>query len=237
MKVFIKKNIHLILVIVVILIILGLLMACLINNNNREGLEDSKDIQKLTDYTNSDPNIKPTPLPDYCIGNGKFSSQPKLLASLTKIGDYPHSNIGACENECTLERGCFGISFDRDSKAKMKPCTTYTGSIPNENNSILASSLCSRNLPKCGVNGYKLNSGSTAIVQNIAPPDASMGGNRMYTHSNEKACAVECTRRDECIGYNFDSSSKLKMKPCFIYGKSKTSQTKGYPMAGICSKN
>lgn len=237
MKVFTINKIKLLLVIVVILILIGILISCLINKNNREGLEDNKDVQKLIDYTNSDPNMKPTALPDYCIGNGIFSSQPKLLASFTKIGDYTHSNIGACENECTLERGCFGISFDRDSKAKAKPCTTYTGSKPNENNAVLASTLCTRNLPKCGVDGYKLNSGSTDIVQNISPADPAMNGARMFTHSNEGACAVECTRRDECIGYNFDSTSKLKMKPCFIYGKSKTSQTKGYPMAGICSKN
>ena len=89
-----ESNIKSILLILLCLVILSILF-CIVTSKFREGLDNTVG---LTDFTHSDPNIKPTPLPDICIGNGNFISQPNSTIPVTATAGYLHSNIGACEN-------------------------------------------------------------------------------------------------------------------------------------------
>ena len=139
---------------------------------------------------------------------------------------YTHSNAAACEAECTIDRLCAGISFDTKSKDKMKKCTLYSAAPANAADGIKANTICSRNSPKCTVDGYNVNN----ISQDLLQKESS------FTHSNEGACAVECTNRDNCEGYFWDSTSKEKMKPCYIFSKADSSAITGFPISSVCSK-
>lgn len=194
----------------------------------KEGLDNIG----LKDFTNLDPNIRPTPIPDICIGNGNFISQPNSTIPVTATAGYLHSNIGACENECTPERGCFAIAFDRASKDAIKKCNIYSGAASAGRNTVKSGTLCSRISPTCSVADYKLNNTSSNIATVIKP-----NRGEYYTHSSEAACAVECNNRDNCIGYLYDNKSKKYMKPCRIFSKTQAASSKGFPVAGICSKN
>ena len=88
MSLFNEKNLKCILIISLSLIILGILF-CIVTKNLKEGLDNS---MGLVDFTHSDLNIKPTPLPDICIGNGNFISQPKSTIPLVATAGYLHSN-------------------------------------------------------------------------------------------------------------------------------------------------
>ena len=140
---------------------------------------------------------------------------------------YTHSNSDACEVECTIDRLCSGISFDTKSKDKMKKCTLYSAAPVNAADGIKANTICSRNSPKCTVDEYTVNSNSQDLLQKESS----------FTHSTEAACAVECTNRDNCEGYFWDSTSKEKMKPCYIFGKADSNATSGFPMSSVCSKS
>ncbi len=228
MSLFNEKNLKCILIISLSLIILSILF-CIVTKNLKEGLDNT---MGLVDFTHSDLNIKPTPLPDICIGNGNFISQPKSTIPLVATAGYLHSNIGACENECTPERGCFAVSFDSTSKDAMKKCNIYSGASSTGGDTIKAGTVCSRISPRCTVTGYKLNNTSSELATVIKP---SNGG--YFTHTNEGACAVECNNRPDCIGYLYDTNSKNAWKPCRIFSKSRPGASSGFPVAGICSRN
>tara|TARA_R110002072_G_scaffold69201_4_gene167866 strand:+ start:3042 stop:4199 length:1158 start_codon:yes stop_codon:yes gene_type:complete len=221
-------NIKSILLILLCLIILSILF-CIVTSKFREGLDNTVG---LTDFTHSDPNIKPTPLPDICIGNGNFISQPNSTIPVTATAGYLHSNIGACENECTPERGCFAVSFDRASKDVMKKCNIYSGATSVGENTTKAGLLCSRISPTCSVGGYKLNNTSSDFATVIKPTRGEY-----FTHSNEADCAGECNNRANCIGYLYDNKSKDWLKPCRIFSKNKNGLSTGFPVAGICSRS
>jgi len=221
-------NIKSILLILLCLIILSILF-CIVTSKFREGLDN---IIGLQDFTHSDPNIRPTPLPDICIGNGNFISQPNSTIPVTATAGYLHSNIGACENECTPERGCFAVSFDRASKDVMKKCNIYSGATSAGENTTKAGLLCSRISPTCSVDSYKLNNTSSDLATVIKP-----NGGEYFTHSNEGYCAVECNNRANCIGYLYDNKSKDYLKPCRIFSKNKNGLSTGFPVAGICSRS
>ena len=205
---------------------------------SKELQEVKKDIEGLEktvglhDFTNSDPNILPKPLPDNCIGNGYFISHPDSTIPLVATAGYLHSNIGACENECTPERGCFAVSFDSASKDAMKKCNIYSAASTTGGNTIKAGTVCSRVSPRCGVSGYKLDNTSPELASVIKP---SNGG--YFTHTSEGACAIECNTRDNCIGYLYDKSSKNHWKPCRIFSKNNPGASSGFPVAGICSRD
>jgi len=222
-----ENNVKCLILIILCFIILGILF-CIVTSKFREGLDNVG----LRDFTNSDPNIRPTPLPDICIGNGNFISQPDSTIPVTATAGYLHSNIGACENECTPERGCFAVSFDRASKDVMKKCNIYSGASSTGGDTVKAGTLCSRISPTCSVADYKLNNTSSDLATVIKP-----NRGEYYTHSSEAACAVECNNRDNCIGYLYDNKSKNYMKPCRIFSKTQAASSKGFPVAGICSKN
>lgn len=221
-----ESNIKSILLILLCLIILSILF-CIVTSKFSEGLDNTVG---LTDFTHSDPNIKPTPLPDICIGNGNFISQPNSTIPVTATAGYLHSNIGACENECTPERGCFAISFDRASKDVMKKCNIYSGATSVGENTTKAGLLCSRISPTCSIGGYKLNNTSSDLATVIKP-----NGGESFSHSAEVYCARECNNRVNCIGYLYDNKSKDWLKPCRIFSKNKNGLSTGFPVAGICS--
>lgn len=223
-----NKNIKYILLISISIIVLGILF-CVFTSKLREGLEKTVG---LHDFTNSDPNILPKPLPDNCIGNGYFISHPDSTIPLVATAGYLHSNIGACENECTPERGCFAVSFDSASKDAMKKCNIYSAASTTGGNTIKAGTVCSRVSPRCGVSGYKLDNTSPELASVIKP---SNGG--YFTHTSEGACAIECNTRDNCIGYLYDKSSKNHWKPCRIFSKNNPGASSGFPVAGICSRD
>lgn len=140
---------------------------------------------------------------------------------------YTHSNPGACEAECTIDRLCSGISFDVNSKDIFKKCTLYSAAPVDAENGVKADTICSRVPPKCGVDGYKLNSSSQGLLKKY----------RDMKHSNEGACASECTGRDYCVGYLYDINSTEKWKPCYIFENADSGATTGFPMSGVCSKS
>ncbi|ALH23204.1 hypothetical protein ceV_298 [Chrysochromulina ericina virus CeV-01B] len=222
-----ESNIKSILLILLCLIILSILF-CIVTSKFREGLDNTVG---LTDFTHSDPNIKPTPLPDICIGNGNFISQPNSTIPVTATAGYLHSNIGACENECTPERGCFAVSFDQASKDVMKKCNIYSGATSVGENTTKAGLLCSRISPTCSVGGYKLNNTSSNLATVI-----KLNGGESFSHSAEVWCAVECNNRADCIGYLYDNKSKDWLKQCKLFSKNSGSQS-GFPVAGICSRS
>jgi len=223
-----KDNIKYMLLISISIIVLGVLY-CIVTSNLKEGLDKTVG---LVDFTHSDPNIKPEPLPDFCIGNGNFVSHPNSTVPLVATAGYLHSNIGACENECTPERGCFAVSFDRASKDVMKKCNIYSGASSTGGDTIKAGTVCSRVSPRCSVSGYKLDNTSSELATVIKP---SNGG--YFTHTSEGACAVECNNRPDCIGYLYDNSSKKHWKPCRVFSKNRPGASTGFPVAGICSRN
>ncbi len=223
-----ENNVKCLILIILCFIILGILF-CIVTSKFREGLDNTVG---LTDFTHSDPNIKPTPLPDICIGNGNFISQPNSTIPVTATAGYLHSNIGACENECTPERGCFAVSFDRASKDVMKKCNIYSGATSVGENTTKAGLLCSRISPTCSVDSYKLNNTSSDLATVIKP-----NGGEYFTHSTEGYCAVECNNRANCIGYLYDNKSKNYLKPCRIFSKNKNGLSTGFPVAGICSRD
>lgn len=222
-----ENNVKYLILIILCFIILGILF-CIVTSKLREGLDNVG----LRDFTNSDPNIRPTPLPDICIGNGNFISQPDSTIPVTATAGYLHSNIGACENECTPERGCFAVSFDNTSKDAIKKCNIYSGASSTGGDTVKAGTLCSRISPTCSVADYKLNNTSSELATVIKP-----NGGEYFTHSSEAACAVECNNREDCIGYLYDNKSKNFMKPCRIFSKNRPGASSGFPVAGICSRN
>lgn len=223
-----ENNIIYTLLISISIIILGVLYY-VVTSNLKEGLDKTGG---LVDFANLDPNIKPEPLPDFCIGNGNFISQPNSTVPLVATAGYLHSNIGACENECTPERGCFAVSFDRSSKDVMKKCNIYSGASSTSADTIKAGTVCSRVSPRCTASGYKLNNTSKNLVKTIKPPHGTY-----FTHTSESSCANECNSRPECIGYLYDTNSKKHWKPCRIFSKNSSGASTGFPVAGICSRD
>ena len=140
---------------------------------------------------------------------------------------YLHSNPKACEVQCTIDRLCSGTSFDVNSKDTMKKCTIYSAAPVDATNGVKADTICSRVPPKCSVDGFELNSSSQGLLKK--------SGN--FKHTNESACSNQCKKRDNCVGYLWDSSSTEEWKPCYIFENADSGATTGFPMSGVCSKS
>ena len=140
---------------------------------------------------------------------------------------YTHNTPEACEVECTIDRLCSGISFDVNSKDKMKKCTLYSAAPVDAENGVKADTICSRVPPKCGVDGFQLNSSSQGLLKKSVN----------YKYTDEGACAVQCKKRDNCVGYFWNSNSTEKWKPCYTFENADSDATIGFPMSGVCSKS
>ena len=140
---------------------------------------------------------------------------------------YLHSNPKACEVQCTIDRLCSGTSFDVNSKDTMKKCTIYSAAPVDATNGVKADTICSRVPPKCSVDGFELNSSSQGLLKK--------SGN--FKHTNESACSNQCKKRDNCVGYLWDSSSTEEWKPCYIFENADSGATTGFPISGVCSKS
>ena len=186
---------------------------------------------RLIDFTDADPNIHPTPLPQpavTCSGTGFKININSNISVVPQSKTYTHSNAGACEVECSINRTCFGINYDsKDQYDKMKKCTLYSGSTSNAPGSIKANTICSRTPPTCTIPSTRKYP-ANYLLKNITPTGLN--------HTNERACAVECTNRNNCEGYLYDTTSKENAKPCYIFGKADAGATIGFPAAGVCPK-
>ena len=140
--------------------------------------------------------------PKPTCGNGIFIDNANSdITVVPQSKTYQHSNVQACEVECTPERSCFGISFDTKSKDNMKKCTLYSGAPSNMPNSIKANTICSRKPPKCS--SFKINNDMQELGNIIKYTDKQS----YFIHSNVKACEAECSKRDNCVGILYDDSS------------------------------
>ena len=141
--------------------------------------------------------------------------------------------MGACEVECKPGRECMGVSFDVASKDAAKKCTTYKAAPLNKKDAIKANTICSRKPALCSINNYQLNK---ELKENGAIIQPRTGGD-FFRHTNEGACAVECTNREDCTGYlyNNQEGSSGGWQPCWLFRNSQPNQP-GYPLQNICTK-
>jgi len=177
--------------------------------------------------TSANSPVIPLPKPAVtCSGTGFKNNIKSNISVVPQTKTYTHSNAGACEVECSINRSCFGISYNSTDKSdKMKKCTLYSGASSNAPGSVKANTICSRTPPTCTIPSTRKYP-ANYLLKNITPTGLK--------HTNEGACAVECTNRDNCEGYLYDNTSKEKAKPCYIFGKADAGATTGFPAEGVC---
>lgn len=207
---------------------------------------------KLIDYTNADPNIKPKPPQDPCLGDlqylkrgGDNSGQGLFITNtdsnylvVPQEKTYLiHSNENACEANCDINNGCVGIKFNQDLYDKevsegiknLSPnCTKYTAAPAGTPNTISSTSICTHQPPTCTVTGYESNSKDNTLTSEYG----------FFTHTNEGACAQECTARlPDCKGYIFNINNSNTWKSCTIFKDIDNTASTGIPKNMICSKS
>tara|TARA_A100001015_G_scaffold53128_1_gene58223 strand:+ start:358 stop:1470 length:1113 start_codon:yes stop_codon:yes gene_type:complete len=206
---------------------------------------------KLIDYTNADPNIKPKPPQDPCLGDleyikrGGDNSGQGLFITNTNSNYLvvpqektflAHSNENACEADCALQNGCVGIKFNEDlydkevSEGKEQNyspnCTRYTAAPAGTPNTISSTSICTHQPQTCTVSGYESDPKDNTLT--------SLWG--ISSHSNEGACAWECTMREpECTGYWYHN--KINTPNCKIFKNLDNNESTGIPKNMYCSKS
>tara|TARA_Y100000385_G_scaffold276412_1_gene322097 strand:- start:39 stop:1184 length:1146 start_codon:yes stop_codon:yes gene_type:complete len=206
---------------------------------------------KLIDYTNTDPSIQPKPPQDPCLGDldwikrGGDNSGQGLFITNTNSNYLVvpqektflfHSNENACEANCALQNGCVGIKYDQDLYDKevsegreenySPNCTRYTAAPAGAPNTISSTSICTHQPQTCTVTGYESNTKDNTLT--------SLWG--ISSHSNEGACAWECTmRQPECTGYWYHN--KINTPNCKIFKDLNNNESTRIPKNMYCSKS
>ena len=143
---------------------------------------------------------------------------------------YSHSNVKACEVECTPDRACFGVSLDTKSKDHMKKCTLYSGVPASASGSVKAATICSRAPPTCSK--YKVDAKINGLGSVIKYNDKQS----YFVHSNAGACEAECTKNCDCVGMLYDESSPVGFgKKYWLFSQAESGEP-GFPLRTVCSK-
>ena len=219
-------NLYQTLISILLIIILTGLLIHRFYKPNKEGLDN------LIDWRNIPVSEASSIIANQC-GDGIFSHNINKDIGIESSQEFTHSNMKACEAECKPGRECMGVSFDVASKDVMKKCTTYKAAPLNKKDAIKANTICSRVPASCSANNYQLNKefrGNGAIIQ------PRTGGN-FFRHTNEGACAAECTSREDCTGYLYNNQPKSSggWQPCWLFRNTQPNQP-GFPLQNICTK-